>query len=273
MQIGGFGSGFLGYGTGYDRRRAEAFKRGRKKGQKVRGTLIKRADDDTAWVDIEGHKLLAQIKTTAPPGSQLTFIIHQLAPVIILKPTMEPSQAGVTALNLASDFDTSRTLFENQFRSYIDEFVKIPTTQRKTSFVKALTGNSKLFETFADAINCIGNINQSIGNAKGRLSYTPWMVPSARRHIGLTRELSRMTSSTLEFDLPAIGMVQTEFLCHHDEIGYKIKLQHKARSSALQRHLAKHDKGLFAGKTQCLGVMQLPKKEHGGLLAKLIFGK
>jgi len=272
MRVRGSGSGFLGFGSG-DKERSDAFKKGRRPGQKVRGRLIKKVSDDTAWVDIEGHKLLAQIKTNAHEGAQITFIIQQLQPNIILKAIFEPSSSGVSALNLASSFDTARTLFENRFRPHNKELATTPANQRKNAFVARLSSNMNLFSSFLDAVNCARTISNTVGQTKGHLRYMPWMMPTGRRHITLTRTKGDFMESIFEADLTNIGMIRAEFLTNGDGISYKLFLQHKSKAADLKRYIETRDRSSFLGTLQCLDIAHLPQRHHGGIIAGLMFQK
>jgi hypothetical protein len=272
MRVRGSGSGFLGFGSG-DKERSDAFKKGRRPGQKVRGRLIKKVSNDTAWVDIEGHKLLAQIKTNAQEGAQITFLIQQLQPNIILKTIFEPSSSGVSALNLASSFDTARTLFENHFRDHTKEMAATPSNLRKKTFVALLRANKDLFNAFLDAVNCARTIGSTVGLTKCHLCYMPWMLPTGRRHVTLTRTRGDFMESIFESDLPNIGMVRAEFLTNGNGISYKLFLQHKSKAADLKRYIATRDRSSFLGTLQCLDIAQLPQRHHGGIIAGLIFKK
>lgn len=272
MRIGGYGSGFSGFGGG-DKGRSDAFKKGRQPGQKVRGRLIKKVSHDTAWVDIEGHKLLAQIRTDAPEGSLLSFVITQLTPNIILRAVFEPSGIGRTTLTLASSFDTARTLMENQLRPHTTQLEQTAPAERKSVFITLLRSNAKLLAAYLDATNCLKDINNSIGDEAGRLHYAPWQIPAARRHISYTRTTSGLIETIAEFDLPNLGMVRSVFLTKDGETGYKLLLQHRRGSAELKQFLSHRNYPLVPGEVKCLDIGQLPQRSHGGIIAELMFKK
>lgn len=275
MRIRGSGSNFFGFGGGGNR--SDSFKHGRKPGQKVRGTILKWVSEDMAWVEIDGHRLLAQLKSKPPVGAQLTFLIKQLSPEIILKEIFEATTVGASALTLARDFETARTLFENQFRNALAKFGPSQTLSPRSIFIALLHRKQKLFTTFLDTLNCLQTINRSIAPQKGiTLYYSPWLIPAARRHLGLTRKKDGhdgLVESITEFEINEFGMFRAEFLFKHPNTGYRLKLQRPSRGMELKRYLQSRDRAAFAGSIECLGVTSLPKNTHGGILAEIIFSQ
>lgn len=85
MRVSGYGSSFSGDASGRDRDRSGRFRRSHRAGQKVRGTVLEWRGPGLAWVDIDGHGLLAQISTDASLGRERTFLIVSLHPAVILK--------------------------------------------------------------------------------------------------------------------------------------------------------------------------------------------
>lgn len=273
MRIGGSGFSFFGGSTGS---RSDSFKRGRRPGQKVRGKLLKWVSDNTAWVEIEGHKLLAQLQSRPPVGAILTFIIKQLQPDIILKEVFEIPIGGANALNLASDFEAARTLFETRFRPLSADLAGVRPSNRLSSFIKSIALDKKLLSTYLDTTACLERINSAI-NAKqvGILRYLPWLLPSARRHINLTASLKKESGtifeSTMEFELNNFGMVRLEFLHKSPVTGYRIKAQQSTHSKALHKYLLSRDHGPLSNDMNFLGISQLPANKHGGILSETIF--
>ncbi|MGL1862146.1 MAG: hypothetical protein OCC46_06450 [Pseudodesulfovibrio sp.] len=279
MRIRGSGSGFFGFGSGGDSR-SDSFKQGRRPGQKVQGKLLKWVSEDMAWVEIEGHKLLAQLQSKPPVGALLTFLIKQLQPDIVLKEIFGVSTAGSNAVSMANDFDTARTLFENALRDSVDDLCKQPHTERLKAFLALLSNDKKLLSTFLDAAVCIQTINFTIdSNAIGNILYQPWLIPSGRRHITLIRpqkshpDTEPITETTMEFELGQMGMVRAEFIHKRSTTGYRLKLQHIAKGEDVKRYLVSRKHLDLAGEVQCLGISKLPQASHGGILAELMFAQ
>ena len=132
MRIRNSGAGFRGFGG---KSRSDSFKQKHKLGGKIKGKLLKWVSDDMAWVSIDGDKLLAQLHSAHKEGASLTFIIKQLTPDIILKEVFEFSSGSANALDLANNFNTARTLFENRFRSVQQTLKGNNTTSKVKKFL------------------------------------------------------------------------------------------------------------------------------------------
>lgn len=274
MRIRNSGSSFFGFGGG-DGNRSESFKRGKRLGQKVRGTLLKWVSQDMAWVEIDGQKLLAQLHSKPPVGARLTFIIKQLSPEIILKEIFEAPAAGVRALSMAGDFEAARTLFESQLQPSQKALVNLSSRDRLSTFTTLLSENKKLLYAFLDTATCLTTINAAILSDKpDRLSYTPWLVPAARRFISISRpkgESTDLTESIIEFDLHDFGMVRIEFLFKSPTTSFRLKLQHPSKGKKLVNYITNRQYGDLQGDIQCLGISPLPQSGHGGILAEVMF--
>ncbi len=268
MRIRDSGFGFLGFGGGGSR--SDAFKKGRRPGQKVRGKLLKWISDDMAWVEIDGHKLLAQLQSKPPVGSHLTFIINQLHPKILLKEVFGVSRGETETLSFARNFESARTLFENQFRPHISTFKDKDPAHWKQHFLFLLKSNNKLLSTYLDTARSLQAFSESRQASKQEYPfYAPWLIPPSRRQLGILRPQaahSTLTESIVEFDLEKLGMVRAEFLFQNPQISYRLKLQHPSKIKTLQQHLL----NMLGEQAQCLGVGPLPQREHGGILAELM---
>ena len=274
MRIRNSGSGFSGFRGDS---RSSAFRQGRRPGQKVRGKLLKWVSEDMAWVDIEGHKLLAKLQSRPPIGTLLTFVIKQLRPEIVLKEIYGASPVVATALELASSFEAARALFENKFRPYAPDLSDAPPDNRLTAFISHLGNDRKLMAAYMDVLNCAHGITHQFGSAKGHvLLYQPWLIPEGRRVATIIRSSpdsgdSRLTAVLVEFEAPPFGLGRVEFLHKDGETGYRLKLQHPDRKAALETYLSR--KTRLTGDSRCLGIGKLRQKEHGGILAELLFAQ
>ncbi|MDD3310660.1 hypothetical protein [Pseudodesulfovibrio sp.] len=274
MRIFGSGSGNSGFGGGDDR--STAFRRGRRPGQKVRGRVLKRVADDMAWVEIEGHRLLAQLRSSPREGTWLVFVIRQLVPEIVLKELYESGTAATPRLETAASFEAARALFENRFRPEAAQVAALPAAERSGAFLTLLESAPKLRAAYLDALGCAGEIT-ALFPPSHRLLYQPWLLPEARRQATVVRapaeeDESRMQAAMVEFELPAFGLVRAEFLNKDGETGYRLKLQHPDRREALQAHLEAEVRPA-TGTVRCLGVAKLAQREHGGIVAELLFAR
>jgi len=270
MRIYGSGSGNSGFGGGEDR--SSAFRRGRRPGQKVRGRVIKRVADDMAWVEIEGHRLLAQLRSYPREGTWLVFVIQQIVPEIVLKELYETGTAATPRLETAASFEAARTLFENRFRTHADQLAALPAAERPAAFLTLLETDPKLRAAYLDALGCAGEIT-ALFPSTHRLLYQPWLLPEARRQATVVRipaedDQSRMQAAMIEFELPPYGLVRAEFLNKDGETGYRLKLQSPDRRDALQRYL---ETAIPGDAVRCLGIAKLAQREHGGIVAELLF--
>lgn len=264
------GPGFFGlFGRGGSR--SDSFKKGRKVEDKVRGTLLKWVSDDMAWVNIEGHKLLAQLNSKPLVGATLTFVIKQLTPDIVLKELFAPTGGNAGALSLARSFETARTLFQTRLSQQKISF-DIGQSGNKSRFLNILSSNDQLFAAFVDTLNCIKSINSTIDQQKkGVLFYTPWVVAGARNHIGLMK-LAPVGMSEIrhELELPSLGLIRADFLYKPSAVSYRLRLEHPRYANEIKRVLGTCQIEGFDN-FHCLGVGPLPKHQHGGVLADLLF--
>lgn len=259
------------------RSRTESFRKGRRLGQKVRGILMKWVSDDMAWVNIDDHRLLAQLQSKPPVGAHLTFIIKQLQPDIILKEVFEVAGTAANAISIANDYDTARTLFENQFRPYVAQIAATSPQHRLSEFVTLMGQDTKLLSSYLDAASCLQVIQVAVGKEKGTLHYSPWLTPTARRHIGVVHppgtlsEDTPITKSTEECEFQSLGMVRTEFMRKNGNTAYRLLAQHVRHNADLKRYLSTRHHSLSADSLEFLGVAKLPPGKHGGLIAELMF--
>ncbi len=84
MRIGDKDSSFPGQ-PGPNRDRAKSFRRDRRPGEQVRGRFLRPAGPGLAWVDIEGHHLVARVSGDLSPDEVLTFEILELQPEVVLR--------------------------------------------------------------------------------------------------------------------------------------------------------------------------------------------
>ena len=276
MRIRGSDSGSFDSGGGGSR--SNSFRQGRRPGQKVRGTLLKWISEDRAWVSIDGHELLAQLHSSPRAGAQLTFIIRQLTPEIILKEVFESGAAESSTLAMASSFETARTLFENQLRHHVRALSAQPWAKRLDAFVSLLASDKPFLSAFLDATACLETLSRHIDRPPTqRLLHQPWLMPEGRRHITLLRHAtaasgsSLLTETIVECELESFGMIRVEFLHRKPDTGYRLKVQQMAKAKELKHYLTTRHHPELLGTVECLGISKLPQSGHGGILAELMF--
>ncbi|GFK95702.1 hypothetical protein NNJEOMEG_03570 [Fundidesulfovibrio magnetotacticus] len=85
MRVHGRSTSFGSGGEQRGRERSERFRKAHKPGQKVRGTVVEWQGEGLAWVEIDGHRLLAQVSPDSRLGRERGFLIVSLAPDIVLR--------------------------------------------------------------------------------------------------------------------------------------------------------------------------------------------
>jgi len=109
---GGYGdSGQSGAG-GKDRSDGQAFRRGRRVGQIVRGRLVSPGPGGFFWVVVAGHKLLAALDHEPVPGRELVFRIERLEPELVLRDITPPPSAIDNPVLLLAALTDARSKFE-----------------------------------------------------------------------------------------------------------------------------------------------------------------
>lgn len=93
MRIKGDGaSSFGGGGARQGSERSERFRKGHRPGQKVRGVIVEWRTEELAWVEIDGHGLLARVSRDSLLGRERTFLIVRLTPEIMLRELTDKPQ-------------------------------------------------------------------------------------------------------------------------------------------------------------------------------------
>ncbi|MBI4803937.1 MAG: hypothetical protein HY795_01740 [Desulfovibrio sp.] len=86
MRIRGRGSSSFGSGGQHrESERSERFRKAHRVGQKVSGTIQQWDESGLAWVQIDGHRLLAQVSQDSNLGLERAFLVVSLSPDIVLK--------------------------------------------------------------------------------------------------------------------------------------------------------------------------------------------
>jgi hypothetical protein len=273
MRISGSGTGGS-YGGGGSR--SDRFRSRHRPGQKVRGILLKNLPDSMAWVDIDGERLLAQLETARPEGSRLLFLIQQLVPRIILKElTGTPHGRSGGTLDRVSDFDSARTLFENRFRPALTQAGLFGRPLPLPDFLRLMAANPTLSAAYQDAAQCALPLSHALREAdKGALFYQPWLAPNGRRQVSIVkgaREASGLDETIVEFDHARMGLTRVQFLRKSGTLSCRVQLQRPEHADALARYLDSRKRTDNPFKVQLLGVAKLPRGNHSGILAELLF--
>ena len=85
----------MGGGTEWRRKkrlgRAETFRRRHQVGDQVSGFILEWIGQGLAWVEVDGHRLLARTEFGGNLGDPVSFRIMALSPEIVLRPVREDS--------------------------------------------------------------------------------------------------------------------------------------------------------------------------------------
>ncbi|KHK04227.1 hypothetical protein [Desulfovibrio sp. TomC] len=109
---GGYGGSGQPSDGGKDRSDPQAFRRGRRVGQIVRGRLVSPGPRGLFWVVVAGHKLLAALDHEPVPGRELVFRIEGLDPDLILRDITPPPSAADDPVLLLAALTEARSKFE-----------------------------------------------------------------------------------------------------------------------------------------------------------------
>ncbi|MFP5259822.1 MAG: hypothetical protein ACLGQH_12440 [Acidobacteriota bacterium] len=119
MQVtGGYGDGGQSGAGGKDKSDGQAFRRGRRVGQIVRGRLVSPGPGGLFWVVIDGHKLLAALDHEPVPERELVFRIERLEPELTLRDITPPPSATDDPVLLLAALTHARSKFEAQLRRF-----------------------------------------------------------------------------------------------------------------------------------------------------------
>lgn len=269
MRIRNSGSGIGGGGGSSSR--SDSFRRKHRIGQKVRGTLLKNVEDNMAWVEINGDRLLAQLEIRHTEGTRLVFIIKQLTPHIVLKELSDRHAGGAGAFNLVKDFDTARALFESRFKEVFGDYID-PIPLNFYKFIDLIASSPPLYACYKDAALCAADLSNILPDGAGRFLYHPWLAPYSRRQVTLIRDTSttELTEAIVEYDHAKMGLVRAEFLHKGTQVACKLKIQHMGQGQPLLRYLGSRKHPELPTTAEGVSVTKLPSKNHGGIVAEML---
>jgi hypothetical protein len=109
--------------------------------------------------------------------------------------------------------------------------------------------------------------------------YQPGLTPAARRQLTRVRQTlpaqqpAGLIEVSVECETRSLGLVRTELLFKTPSAGYRVRIQHPSPAADLKKSLLALTFGLPGIEVECLGVAKLPRGEHGGILAELMFAR
>ena len=278
---GGYGGGTPSGGDGRDRSDPQAFKRGRKVGQTVRGRLLAPGPQGLFWVNLAGHKLLAALDHEPCPGRELVFRIERLEPELLLRDiTPPPSAVDDPALLLAALAET-RSRFEALLHRGPALFgvtgppgpgVPLAPLDARKRLVDWLGANP-------EAAGLHGRVQELLRLARaflpapaGRPVYLPWAFPGLDGSEGLVTRSGRVFTLRLFGRLAEAGRVAGIFSLSMGRASYRLSLERPEASERLVAALCAVRLGRRELAPVCVHLGPLSPAETGGLFAPLVAG-
>jgi len=283
---GGYSGGTPSGGDDRDRSDPQAFKRGRKVGQVVRGRLLAPGPQGLFWVNLAGHKLLAALDHEPTPRRELVFRIERLEPELLLRDiTPPPSAVDDPALLLAALAD-ARSRFEALLHRGPDLFAApIPPDLNASGPnlpLAPLVARKRLFDWLAsnpEAAGLYSRLRELLRLARaflpaqaGRPVYLPWAFPGLDASEGLVTRSGRTFTLRLFGRLAEAGRVSGIFSLSLRRASYRLSLELPEAGEGLVAALTAVRLGRRELAPVCVHLGPLAPAEAGGLFAPLIAG-
>ncbi|QAZ67587.1 hypothetical protein [Solidesulfovibrio carbinolicus] len=268
-------------GDGRDRSDPQAFKRGRKVGQTVRGRLLAPGPQGLFWVNLAGHKLLAALDHEPSLGRELVFRIERLEPELLLRDiTPPPSAVDDPALLLAALAD-ARSRFEAVLHRGPPLFAETGAAGPNAPLAP-LAARKRLFDWLAstpEAAGLYGRLRELLRLARaflpvqaGRPVYLPWAFPGLDASEGLVTRSGRTFTLRLFGRLAEAGRVSGIFSLSMNRASYRLSLERPEAGEGLVAALTSVRLGHRELAPVCVHLGPLAPAESGGLFAPLIAG-
>ena len=278
MRITGrYGSGGEQSATGgKDRSDPEAFRRGRKVGQIVRGRLVAPGPGGLFWVVLAGHKLLASLDHEPIPGRELVFRIERLEPELMLRDITPPPSAASDPVLLLAALTEARSRFEHL----------LPAAAAPTAPPLDLTAARKRFAAFLaahpeagtalDAVRELFRLaSRLLPAGEGRLIYAPWVFPGLTQSEVLVTPRSRDSGDPgfalrLFGRLPGPGLVLVQASIRPGNAAYRLLSEKPETAAAAIDALAEVRFGHATITPHCLFSGPLAESQAGGIVAPML---
>jgi len=261
---------------GKDRSDPEAFRRGRKVGQIVRGRLLSPGPEGLFWVVLAGHKLLASLDHEPAPGRELVFRIERLEPELVLKDiTPPPSAQSDPALMLAALTD-ARSRFEHHLGRFMPPAAPpLDLTVARTCFALWLETDAAAGEAYAKVRELCRLTGKWIPPGEGRLHYVPWMFPGLTQSELLASRLPKSAGGpgyTLRLfgRLSQAGRVAALASWKPGRVVYRLMLEQPKAADAVVALLGRVGFGRAQLLPACLSAGPLPGQYASGFVARIL---
>lgn len=276
MRIMGQGGGRQSFSGQQERSDPEAFRRGRRIGQIVRGRLLSPGPGGLFWVVIAGHKLLAALDHEPAPGRELVFRIERLEPELHLKDITPPPSVHTDPSLLLAALSETRTRFEHTLAE-AKGFPAPPLdlTAARQTFNTVLAETPRACEAHARTLELFRLAAAFLPASRGRLLYAPWIFPGLTRSEILVSRIPRETggpgfSLTIFGRLPACGLLLVQANLHGCDLVYRLQTERPEHNEALVAALAVVHFGNAAYKPLCRSAGRLADNQAKGLVAPLL---
>jgi len=279
MRIYGQGGGFS---DDMSRRRQgrhsdpEAFRKGRRVGQIVRGRLLAPAEGGLAWVSVDGHSLLARLEHV-PTGGELLFRIMQLVPELVLKDITPTLSGGADPIRALAALTEARSHLESLLDGLHDVPASPPLdlTAARRFFRRLLADRPEILAAWGQALSRTRHLTALLPPDAGRLGYAPWIFPGLSQSELLSRRLpAGQGGPGFELDLsgrlPAQGSLALHITWQPGHVRYRLWLERPEAAEGLLAGLGHVRFGRAALTPVCQSVDRLPAELAGGYVARLL---
>ena len=249
------------------KQRIEHFRRYHQVGERVRGKVLSFEGPGAAWVQVEGHPLLASLQTAPQPEETIVFQITQLYPEIVLKELH--GQAALSVKELVNQFWSVRYKFDSIMASLqepanLKEFSQ-NKRQLKFSFLHKLTQNKDSLGLYTNLLQTLRLLDQIL-EPRTRPIYWPWLPAWAINHEGFIRPCSlnqnknseQMWEACYAFTLPVQNNCFIHLYFRGNMARYRLYLTSVQDSVGLEKWLQAYLNG-FNLEIQCLGIAAMPE--------------
>jgi hypothetical protein len=276
MRIDGQGGGGAHTPGDRDRSDPEAFRRGRRVGQIVRGRLLAPGPNGLFWVVVAGHKLLAALDHEPVPGRELVFRIEALAPELRLKDVTPPPSAASDPFLLLAAVTEARSRFERRLqRLSLPAPPPLDLTVARRRFAAFLAADAAARADYEAVRLAFVQAATFLPAKEGRPIYAPWIYPGIMQSEILAVRLPRAEggpgfSLRLCGRLERAGFTAALVSWRPGQTVYRLMLERPEAGETLRAALASVLFGRAAVVPTCLAVGALPAELASGYLASRI---
>lgn len=281
MRVFGRGGGYFGDSPGERRQRsdAQAFSKGRRVGQVVRGRLMAPAEDGLAWVSVAGHTLLARLDHL-PTGGELLFRIERLAPELVLKDITPTAPAAGDPVRLLAALTEARSRLEGRLDGRLDPGPAplLDLTAARRRFHDLLDRDPEARQAWTHILDLGRLVTGLLPAEVGRFHHLPWIFPGLAQSELLAKR-DDVAAGGPAFHLRLFGRLpQTGWLAagidwRPGQVQYALGLERPRAAETLIARLAVVRFGRAELSPRCLSAGPLPGELAGGLLARLLAGR